>query len=133
MAFATPLVFVMTIYNSYSRYKTYVIFAVINAFIVPTVYFFYPETAYRSLEEMDAIFRKTSATYGNGFLSWIKVVKVAREEPRRYGKKGELLIKYEETEEFRERRESVLSGAYQRRASEKKGALGDEKGMDVKN
>jgi len=33
-------------------YKTYIIFAVINAFMVPSVYFFYPETAYRSLEEM---------------------------------------------------------------------------------
>ncbi|KAK8066730.1 hypothetical protein PG997_013477 [Apiospora hydei] len=37
-------------------YQTYIIFAVINAFMVPSVYFFYPETAYRSLEEMDAIF-----------------------------------------------------------------------------
>ena len=34
-------------------YKTYVIFAVINAAIFPSVYFFYPETAFRSLEEMD--------------------------------------------------------------------------------
>jgi hypothetical protein len=32
-------------------YKTYIIFAVINFFIIPVVYFFYPETAYRSLEE----------------------------------------------------------------------------------
>lgn len=32
-------------------YKTYIIFAVINAFMVPCVYFFFPETAYRSLEE----------------------------------------------------------------------------------
>jgi hypothetical protein len=39
-------------------YKTYIIFAVINAFIVPCVYFCYPETAYRSLEEMDNIFHK---------------------------------------------------------------------------
>ena len=37
-------------------YQTYIIFAVINAFIVPCVYFFYPETAYRSLEEMDVVF-----------------------------------------------------------------------------
>lgn len=33
-------------------YQTYIIFAVINAFMVPCVYFFYPETAYRSLEEV---------------------------------------------------------------------------------
>lgn len=32
-------------------YQTYIIFAVINLFIIPVVYFFYPETAYRSLEE----------------------------------------------------------------------------------
>lgn len=32
-------------------YQTYIIFAVINTFIIPVVYFFYPETAYRSLEE----------------------------------------------------------------------------------
>lgn len=108
------------------------IFAVINAFIVPTVYLFYPETAYRSLEEMDTIFQKTTAMYGNGILSWIKVVRVAKEEPRRYGKKGELLIKYEETEVFRERRESVISGAHRRRDNEKKEASGNEKEMDVK-
>ncbi|KAG0161676.1 hypothetical protein PDIDSM_2089 [Penicillium digitatum] len=73
------------------KYKTYIIFAVINAFIFPVVYFFYPETAYRSLEEMDTIFHKTSSVF--------TVVSVARNEPHRYGKKGELLINYEDTEE----------------------------------
>ena len=37
------------------KWKTYLIFAVINAAMVPVVYFFYPETAYRSLEEMDTM------------------------------------------------------------------------------
>ncbi|KAL9133312.1 MAG: hypothetical protein Q9175_005506 [Cornicularia normoerica] len=82
------------------QYKTYVVFAVINAFIFPVVYFFYPETAYRSLEEMDSIFRKCR--------SYFTLVQIARDEPRRYGKKGELLINYEETEEH-VRRASVLS------------------------
>lgn len=82
------------------KYKTYVIFAVINAFIFPVVYFFYPETAYRSLEEMDSIFRKCR--------SYFTLVRIARDEPRRYGKKGELLINYEETEEHA-RRASVVS------------------------
>ncbi|KAL1989982.1 hypothetical protein VTN49DRAFT_7179 [Thermomyces lanuginosus] len=68
-------------------YKTYIIFAVINAFIFPVVYFFYPETAYRSLEEMDNIFRKTKSIFD--------VVRVAREEPRLYGKHGELLVSAE--------------------------------------
>ncbi|KAI0023633.1 sugar transporter family protein [Xylariomycetidae sp. FL0641] len=75
-------------------YNTYTIFAVINAFMVPSVYFFHPETAYRSLEEMDTIFHKCS-----GLKGCVDVVRIAREEPRRYGKNGELLIAYEETDE----------------------------------
>ncbi|ESK91800.1 sugar transporter stl1 [Moniliophthora roreri MCA 2997] len=35
---------------------TYIIFAALNAFIIPVVYFFFPETAGRSLEDMDVIF-----------------------------------------------------------------------------
>jgi len=42
---------------------------------------------------MDTIFRKTT--------SWLGVVKTAADEPRRYGKHGELLIAFEETEEHR--------------------------------
>ncbi|CAJ2509773.1 Uu.00g056730.m01.CDS01 [Anthostomella pinea] len=75
-------------------YQTYIIFAVINAFMVPSVYFFFPETSYRSLEEMDSIFHKVSGA--KGFLT---VVGVARNAPRRYGKNGELLIAYDETDE----------------------------------
>lgn len=82
-------------------YKTYVIFAVINAFIFPVVYFFYPETAYRSLEEMDSIFRKTK--------NCLSVITTAKMEPRRYGEHGELLINYEETDEHAIRRQSVVS------------------------
>lgn len=77
-------------------YQTYIIFAVINAFMVPSVYFFYPETAYRSLEEMDAIFHKVK-----GWAGYFQVVDVARKEPQRYGKNGELLIAYEDTEEHK--------------------------------
>lgn len=91
------------------EYNTYTVFAVINAFMVPCVYFFFPETAYRSLEEMDEIFHKV-----HGFQGIFDVVKVAKEQPRRYGKKGELLIPYEDTEEAREvarRRSSVVSGS----------------------
>ena len=73
-----------------------------NAAIVPVVYFFYPETAYRSLEEMDTIFHKTK--------HWWQVVHVAKHEPRRYGKNGELLLAYDQTDEYR-RRSSVASGS----------------------
>ncbi|KAI1284809.1 general substrate transporter [Xylaria sp. FL0933] len=77
-------------------YKTYIIFAVINAFMIPSVYFFYPETAYRSLEEMDAIFHKVDGVKG-----YIDVVGVAKREPLRYGRDGELLIAYDQTEEHK--------------------------------
>jgi hypothetical protein len=50
---------------------------------------------------MDTIFRKTDSIF--------KLVGVARKEPHRYGKNGELLVNYEETEEH-QRRASYVSG-----------------------
>jgi hypothetical protein len=85
-------------------YQTYIIFAVINAAIVPSVYFFFPETAYRSLEEMDEIFHKASGPFD--------VVGIAHNMPHRYGKKGELLIDYADTEQAHDaerRRSSVVA------------------------
>lgn len=90
------------------KWKTYIVFMAINLFMVPCVYFFFPETAYRSLEEMDTIFHKA-----HGWRGVFTVVHIAKHEPHRYGKNGELLIAYEETEEAREaqrRRSSVASG-----------------------
>jgi hypothetical protein len=66
-----------------------------------------PETAGRSLEEMDEIFHQV-----HGFKGIFTAVKVAREMPRRYGKHGELLINYDETPEARrvsERRRSSVA------------------------
>jgi hypothetical protein len=84
-------------------YQTYIIFAVINFAIVPSVYFFFPETAYRSLEEMDEIFQGASGAFD--------VVGIAHEMPHRYGKRGELLIDYEDTETGRRRTSSVADAA----------------------
>ncbi|CAI7675141.1 unnamed protein product [Penicillium pancosmium] len=53
LAEVTPIGFA-TIGNQY-----YIVFAVINAIIVPSVYFFFPETKGRSLEEIDAIFSQS--------------------------------------------------------------------------
>jgi len=88
-------------------YKTYIIFAVINAAMVPSVYFFFPETAYRSLEEMDEIFHKTTGAFD--------VVKAAKDTPHRYDKRGELLIDYADTEQAMdaERRRSSVVAAVQ--------------------
>ncbi|KAK2751381.1 hypothetical protein FQN55_001118 [Onygenales sp. PD_40] len=80
-------------------YKTYVIFAVINAFIFPTVYFFFPETRYRSLEEMDDIFKKSSNIFD--------VVSISVNEPYRYDENGQLKPEYIEEAV---RRKSVVGG-----------------------
>lgn len=53
---------------------------------------------------MDIIFQKTSSVFN--------VVSVARNQPHRYGKKGELLVNYQDTEEHMRRASHV---------SEKKG------------
>lgn len=67
-------------------YQTYIIFAVINAFMFPTVYFFFPETRMRSLEEMDDIFKKSSNVFN--------VVSLSMSEPLRYDEKGQLRPEY---------------------------------------
>jgi len=54
---------------------------------------------------MDSIFHKTTSVFN--------VVKIAEETPRRYGKNGELLISYDDTEEHaaaQRRRSSVKTG-----------------------
>jgi hypothetical protein len=53
---------------------TYLFFACINACFIPVIYLFYPETAGRSLEEIDLIFAK-------GFLENISYVRAAKELP----------------------------------------------------
>jgi len=58
-------------------YRTYIIFAVFNLFIVPVVYYFYPETGFRSLEEVDVIFYYASQQPK----PWLNVVKIAADEP----------------------------------------------------
>jgi hypothetical protein len=79
---------------------------------------------------MDDIFRAV-----HGFKGAFTVVKVAHEMPRRYGKKGELLINYEETETARqmsERRRSSVAAQEAGGARKKFGADGSgEKVEDV--
>ena len=54
---------------------TYLFFAVVNACFLPIIYFFYPETARRSLEEIDIIFAK-------GFVENKNYVKAAQQLPK---------------------------------------------------
>ncbi|KAI1085518.1 general substrate transporter [Whalleya microplaca] len=53
---------------------TYLFFACVNATFIPIIYFFYPETAKRSLEEIDIIFAK-------GFVENKSYVRAAQELP----------------------------------------------------
>ncbi|KAI2470382.1 general substrate transporter [Annulohypoxylon bovei var. microspora] len=53
---------------------TYLFFAAVNACFLPIIWFFYPETAKRSLEEIDIIFAK-------GFVEKISYVRAAEELP----------------------------------------------------
>ncbi|CAD0012531.1 unnamed protein product [Aureobasidium pullulans] len=106
-------------------YQTYIIFAVINAFIASacqlplflySILTTHTETRLRSLEEMDEIFRNTTSIFN--------VVSVARDTPNRYGKNGELLINYMDTEAAAgaRRRSSLVEPKY---GHHSKGGKGD--------
>lgn len=56
-----------------------------NFVIVPAIYFLYPETGFRSLEEVDVIFYNA----GTQPKPWLNVVKIAANEPLWYGKGNE--------------------------------------------
>jgi hypothetical protein len=45
------------------RWKYFLVFAILNAAMVPTVYFFFPETSGRSLEEVDEIFSQSKSIF----------------------------------------------------------------------
>ncbi|ODM15619.1 hypothetical protein SI65_08853 [Aspergillus cristatus] len=57
------------------KWGTYLFFAVLNGLFVPVIWFFYPETAGRSLEEIDLVFAK-------GFVEKMSYVRAAEELPR---------------------------------------------------
>lgn len=66
-------------------YQTYIIFAVLNAAIAIVSWWIFPETAGRSLEEMDGIFAR--ASMWNPY----DVIKIEKKTPRRYDTKGRML------------------------------------------
>jgi sugar porter (SP) family MFS transporter len=57
------------------NWGTYLFFGVLNALFIPILYFLYPETAGRSLEEIDLIFAK-------GFMENMNYVKAAQQLPK---------------------------------------------------
>jgi hypothetical protein len=74
------------------------------------VYFFYPETAFRSLEEVDVIFQLADDAPGN---PWITAVKISQSEPLWFGKKDpekRLNFNYGNSSWHKRLVDSVLSG-----------------------
>lgn len=75
-------------------YRTYIIFAVCNAFIIPCVYFLFPETAFRTLEEVDVFFYAASKEKSPYFA----VLKKSHEAPLWYGRDGQADFDYEHSD-----------------------------------
>ena len=98
---ATPAMFLNI------TYKTYVVFTVTNFCIVPTIYFFYPETGYRSLEEVDLLFSEASKSK----VPWLTVVSEARKEPMWFDENGEYTSSYITSEEERLSQEKHKHGS----------------------
>ncbi|KAI9738035.1 MAG: hypothetical protein M1818_005463 [Claussenomyces sp. TS43310] len=69
------VVMITPIMTSNIGWATYLVFAAINACFLPVVFFFYPETRGRSLEEIDIVFAK-------GYLEDMSYVKSSHELPR---------------------------------------------------
>ncbi|GES63966.1 sugar transporter [Aspergillus terreus] len=61
-------------------YQTYIIFAVFNAALIPCVYFFFPETKGRSLEEMDVVFASAHAEGLNPVKQSLKMPRLTGQE-----------------------------------------------------
>lgn len=68
------VVMVTPIMISNIGWATYLVFAIINACFIPVIFFFYPETRGRSLEEIDIVFAK-------GFVEKMSYVKASHELP----------------------------------------------------
>ncbi|KAH8803087.1 general substrate transporter [Xylogone sp. PMI_703] len=68
------IVMITPIMISNIGWGTYLFFAVVNACFLPVIYFFYPETKRRSLEEIDLIFAK-------GYVENMSYVRAAKELP----------------------------------------------------
>jgi sugar porter (SP) family MFS transporter len=99
---------------------TYLFFAAVNACFIPIIWFFYPETARRSLEEIDIIFAK-------GHVEKISYVKAAEELPH---------LQPAEIEEYARRYRLVdtvsrIGGGRQARDEEEKATTSERSNSDV--
>ncbi|KNG50861.1 high affinity glucose transporter [Stemphylium lycopersici] len=104
------IVFITPIAFQRISYRTWIIFAATNFAILPLVYFFYPETAFRSLEEVDVIFQLADDAPGN---PWLNAVHISKSEPLWFGKQDpekRLNFNYQNSSWHKRLIESVISG-----------------------
>lgn len=73
--FNFTVVMITPVMIEHISWRTYLFFAVMNAVFIPPMIFFYPETAGRSLEEIDLIFAK-------GYCENMSYVRAAKELPK---------------------------------------------------
>ena len=98
------------------KWGTYLFFFIVNACFLPIIYFFYPETKQRSLEEIDIIFAK-------GYAEKISYVKAAKELPFLNDREVEnMAVKYgllDESETLPASKQNSISLAERGKAEEK--------------
>jgi MFS family permease len=85
ITYRTYIVFAITLVTSTSFLRNLLLTLNSNFFIVPAIYFFYPETGYRSLEEVDVLFSEASKKPH----PWLAIVPISRKEPQWYDKQGD--------------------------------------------
>lgn len=73
--FNFTVVMITPVMIAHIGWGTYLFFAALNALFIPIIWLFYPETANRSLEEIDVIFAK-------GYTENISYVKAAKDLPK---------------------------------------------------
>ncbi|KAL2004763.1 hypothetical protein VTN00DRAFT_3291 [Thermoascus crustaceus] len=73
--FNFTVVMITPVMVAHIHWGTYLFFAAWNALFIPVIWFFYPETAGRSLEEIDLIFEK-------GYREKMSYVRASKELPR---------------------------------------------------
>ena len=88
------------------KWGTYIIFAAFNACIVPICYFFFPETAGRSLEDMDVVF---ALAYNEG-VSPVKV-SLRKDVPLAGTPEADAILGISEGDREKSRQGEVKSGS----------------------
>ncbi|KAJ5081528.1 general substrate transporter [Penicillium alfredii] len=86
-------------------WRFYIIWIVLNAVMVPVIYVFYPETAGRTLEDMDSYYR------GNPpLLACLDKEAISRKRPERYLARDEHIIRAKEGNEMVQHLETMEHG-----------------------